>query len=127
MKRILVSKCPCGREIDAAVMRVMGWERSRDGGWWKLSSDGKRLELDKYVSPSFNMRYAWFLATELSIAVIPLQSGRWRATAHNAIPDDYTAYTIIDLSNGEVAEIASLAICRAYLRAKGVEYVEVLE
>ena len=146
MKRIPVDECPAGIEIDVAVARVRhseinlvvdfehgliatSQERLAEAlreGWigWDISEDKPIrfcIKLSKY---STDIITAWELVELEKIAVIPLKSDRWLAIPYSTIPDDYTAYKI-DLMDGEIASTAPLAITRAFLKAKGIKFVEV--
>lgn len=148
MKRIPVDECPAGRAIDVAVA-IAGYDKNLvvdfeygliatskmrlrealESGWigWDSILKGEAgsfcLESPKY---STDIVAAWDLMRLESMAIIPLKSDRWLAIPYSAIPDDYTAYKI-DLTDGEIASTAPLAIARAYLKARGVEFVEVPE
>jgi len=149
MKQIPIDECPAGPELDAAVAKARYSEielvidlehgliatsetrlcESLESGWigWESILKGEAesfcLKLLKY---STDITEAWELMELEKMAIIPLKSDRWLAIPYSAIPDDYTAYRI-DLADGEIASTAPLAITRAYLKAKGVEFVEVAD
>ena len=99
-----------------------------DGNRYSLCLDGhgNGLDIISLSSWSTDIASAWELVKLEKMAIIPLKSDRWLAIPYSTIPDDYTAYKI-DLIDGEIASTVPLAIVRAFLKAKGVEFVEVPE
>ena len=99
-----------------------------NGNRYSLCPDGHSNSLDiiSLSSWSTDIASAWELVELEKMAVIPLKNDQWLAIPYSAIPDDYTTYKI-DLTDGEIASTAPLAITRAYLKARGVEFVEIPE
>jgi hypothetical protein len=123
MPKIPVAQAPAGPALDAAVAEA------RTGNKWE---EGWMQGVRPYPW-STDIAAAWELVEAEYMAIIPLDNGMWVAPLDVAMtnywnsPDGELAlsYYELHLGNSIVADTAPLAIARAYLKAKGVEEVEV--
>jgi hypothetical protein len=121
MAKIPVTDCPAGPALDAAVAKVMGWERlpvesvdyptykwlaPEEGNWYK------RTMLEVW---SFDISAAWKLTERMGPRHAPslYQIAKW-----------YCNFLVEGERVEASAETAPLAITRAFLLAHGVTEVE---
>lgn len=123
MKRIPIDECPAGPEIDAAAGRVLGWQRASDGftRTW-LSPGGSRIPNDDWI-PSTDIAAAW------ELAINPPESSNHVAVYLLSVSQNITGDWRARFGEQSMAigDTAPLAITRAYLKAKGIKFVEVEE
>jgi hypothetical protein len=155
MKRIPIDECPAGPALDAAAGKALGWtEYEIDGlrfwqapaqeeqpGEWESTGyfiypthSDLHFELPAHLRlyggkgtwrPSKDIAAAWELVEDLY-----KQAGEWISTTRSH-KGNYCAGVIGTVSDWDwweyssEADTAPLAITRAYLKAKGVEFVEV--
>jgi hypothetical protein len=124
MPKMLVNEAPAGPAMDAAVAEVLGWENLHweevdrgpnhyaPEGWW---GDGPNGECYLDRSYSTDIAAAWELAEKYRHGGFGVGWSESWGMPYCMMDDAY-----------EYAETAPLAICRAFLKANGVEFVEVL-
>jgi len=118
MPKIPIDECPAGPEMDAAVAEVLGFKTK----WFEYPDGSKILllcdERDNWRSiPAYsanNIAAAWEL----------VEKERMRIGWTEAWDVPYAACRELIC---EYADKHPLAICRAFLKANGVEHVEVPE
>jgi len=119
MKQIPVDECPAGVEIDAAVAKAIGWQKITigPGAENKLMASGRDLDNRIRVVLQFSqdIEAAWELWEDVKKKVWAdfIDELEWRA-------DTSCTFDVLRY-------ITPLTITRAYLKAKGVEFVEVPE
>ena len=123
MPKISVNECPAGPEMDAAVAEVLGFKTK-----WFESPDGSKIlllcvERDDWRSiPAYSTDIAAAWGLWDADMTIHRQDGQ----CHCILSPEYGLCMELLLSKASaVADTAPLAICRAFLKANGVEYVEV--
>ena len=133
MKQILVDECPVGVEIDAVVAEMVG-----DPGYFSdyVVINGTRKDIETWISKdwtpeepppgcyagempygySIDIWSAWELIDRMGMQYAPsiYQIARW-----------YCSFLVDGERIESCATTAPLAITRAFLRAKGIEFVEV--
>lgn len=121
MMRIHINVCPPGPALDNAVAWALGWKQIvEDRPVWDMPDGTRRTyEMSSFESfrPSEDLTAAWELRPRDKYGYLQVT--------------DYTyGYAECDWTDGEAhhhsaqAETVPLAICRAFLEAHGVEYVE---
>lgn len=141
MKRIPIDECPAGAEIDELAMRTLveANELCHEYGWWK-NSEGKTIIPACYdcngeptFSPSRYIGAAWDLiedrkrcdfTDEYAISInyifsesIDIHTAEWQVEFAGSTSDEFRG------AMGEAGELP-LAITRAYLKARGIKFVE---
>ncbi len=125
MNRIPIDECPAGPEIDAIAAKVLGWQIASDSFFraW-LSPGGSRISNDDWI-PSADIATAWKLVEEEDLFA-----------EHYLVKNEGSHYVMCPkcIGFGEWPEYyrgadsnPALVITRAYLKAKGVEFVEVAD
>jgi len=142
MAKIPIDEAPAGPAMDAAVAEALGWlPYESDGVWyWKDMSDDDFpywnhhangygfVEDLKPWSPSTDIAAAWELADKISFRQ-DSTLGCFSVHCYGWIGECWEAGWV-DQPVGDVvarAHTAPLAICRAFLKANGVEYLEIGE
>jgi hypothetical protein len=149
MPKIPVNECPAGPAMDAAVAKALGWrnlhwrEVDREsnhyapGGWWGNGPNGE-CYLDKGYSSDIvaawkldRIGWRWqFWETPETLAVTLFTSIEMASDAAWESPR-LPEGTIVVQNRWEDSESKvdayALGRCRAFLKANGVEFVEVLE
>ena len=121
--RVPVDDCPAGPRLDAACAEAMGW-KLEDGFWWKDGHITQPAENDPWENqiawaPSARIEHAWVLMEAERLHVGPLEHSWYCSDRHNFNTiEPFGATTVM------VAETAALAICRVFLKARGVKIVE---
>lgn len=125
MPRILIDEAPAGPEMDAAIAEVLGGPRPPFGTvmtGWGLSRAWRPYNGLWCPHPfSTDIAAAWELVERLYVQwdgffALLCDTGHW----HCEGVEDFMENRV-----HAIADTAPLAICRAFLRAHGVEYVEV--
>lgn len=136
--KIPVDEAPAGPETDAAVAEALGWlPYESDGVWyWKDMSNDDFPYYDYHAggygyvedikpwSPSTDIAAAWELLPRMQSAYGILLGILYNVTECKTMKDDKP---IIGRAEGQGAKQTAHAICRAFLKANGVECVEMLE
>lgn len=120
MAKIPIDEAPAGPAMDAAVAEVLGWRQLSYRLWH--DRDGRERWIDNKDgtwSPSTGIAAAWELFKKLRERQPPVtfQLDGW----------DHHWVCWVDkegINRWAKAQTASLAICRAFLKANGVEYLE---
>jgi hypothetical protein len=124
--KIKIDECPAGPAMDAAVAEVLGWENLHweevdrgpnhyaPEGWWGDGPNGE-CYLDKSYSTD-NIAAAWELLSHFDEYIRICRTS-----------NDIWYFDTVDLVIETQATSAPLAICRAFLKANGIEFVEVPE
>ena len=124
MPKTPVDECPAGTAIDIAVAKARGWtiDRSLGTPLWK-DDCGKLLE-DGW-SPSTDIAAAQrLLSGDVTIHKTTIDG--WGDQYHCIIGPEYGYCMELLLSAGQAkADTLPLAICRAFLKASDIEYIEV--
>ena len=127
MPKIPVDECPAGPALDATVAEALGLKTK----WFEYADSKMRLCLvGKTASGNVDWRSIPAYSTDIAAAwglwdadmTIHRQDGQ----CHCILSPEYGLCMELLLSKASaVADTAPLAICRAFLKANGVEYVEV--
>ena len=149
MPKIPIDECPAGPAMDMAVAEALGWhiefwQDGADGGCELCDEEGNHVRPWSYDpsprwrwSPSTDIAAAWELVIWCR-ANIEGQSLRLVGPEH---PDESgcafengwdasfvnSQYVYTDIGQHTNADTAPLAICRAFLKANGIEHMEVPE
>ena len=135
-----VDEMEAGRELDALVAeKVMGWRRVSDGQFYfwpsKEMVEALRmshpdlLAVDYFAAPEFSadIAAAWKVVEKMysdgwtvSVGSLAAKPRGWRCTVSHMHADDFYRHPESYEAN---ADTAPLAICRAVLKAVGVEEV----
>jgi hypothetical protein len=129
MARIPVDEVPAGPVMDAAVAEALGWKNLHwkevdrgsnhyaPAGWW---GDGPNGECYLNKSYSTDIAATWELAPGIlngnHLTFVGNHWSVWHFDEYDNMPND-----------DAIAETAALAICRAFLKTNGIEFVEVSE
>lgn len=133
-----IDEAPPGPELDAACARAMGWKADglgwldTDGKWRGYCSDNTPGYAERW-QPSTQMEYAWELVEAMvnegsCPGLLYDDNGHW-ALAEEGMqnvpmeekPEDVMTCFFVEAKDWN--ESAPLAICRAFLKAKGVECI----
>jgi len=128
MKQIPIDECPAGTYLDVAVAKAQyhGEHLVIDFKHRLFSTSDRAISCIKLSRYSTDIAPAWELVEELhdqSIFMCLSDENdlyEWYCGLTNAIDDRTISFEI-------GADTAPLAITRAYLKAKGVEFVEVAD
>jgi hypothetical protein len=122
MPKIPVDECPAGPEMDAAVAEALGFKTK---GF--EYADGSKIFLclvGKTASGNVAWRSIPAYSTDIAAAWVLAEKERMRIGWTEAWDVPYAACRELIC---EYADKHPLAICRAFLKANGVEHVEVPE
>ena len=119
MSKIPVDECPAGPEMDAAVAKALGWHwhdgRGTAGPSYWETATGDFAHIDDF-EPSTEIAVAWgFASGVLNGRHLTFEGDKWTIWH----------FEECDLCDDAIAETAALVLSRAFLKANGVEYVEV--
>ena len=124
MPKIPIDECPAGPAMDAAVAEALGWHwhdgRGTAGPSYWETADGDTAYIWDF-EPSTDIVAAWELIENLKKRrpMVTIQLDGWGSTWICWVDNN-------NMNQWEKGETAPLTICRAFLKANGVEYVEVL-
>jgi hypothetical protein len=141
MPKIPIDECPAGPAMDAAVAKALGWVKVECDGiyYWSdpsvdewhtdriasiYSTVGHKLEGAIVWSPSTDIAAAWELLPRMQSAYGILLALLHDVTECKIMKDDKP---IIGRAEDEKTEPSSLAISRAFLKARGIEFIEMPE
>lgn len=125
MPKTPVDECPAGPAVDAAVAEALGHKVVLHYGQLMVKTpDGLHADPEPY---STDIAVAWEALEHLfqlnSLQDIHLEhlehTGWGISTCYNKVEGGWDGWVY--------AETAPLAICRAFLKVNGIEYIEVLE
>jgi len=134
MKRVPISECPAGPWLDAAVAKAIGYEvngASVDDTFYPAGC----IKSGEFVSFNRNLGAWWSPSTDITAAWELVEEGDLLVENFLTKNED-DKYVICHKYHGFGEwpeyyegndEDVSLVIARAFLRAKGVEYVEIPE
>ena len=112
MPKIPVDECPAGLAMDAAVAECLGWKRC----------PGEKI--DHWIPPDFDMPIVRSWSTDIAAAwelAELCKHGRFGVGWSESWVVPYCVLGDIHI----YAETVPLAICRAFLKARGGTHVEV--
>ena len=129
MPKIPIDECPAGPAMDMAVAEALGWhiefwQDGADGGCELCDEEGNHVRPWSYDpsprwrwSPSTDIAAAWEFAPGIlngkHLVFMGTHWAIWHFDGYDNMPND------------AVGETAPLTICRALLKANGVEHMEV--
>jgi hypothetical protein len=128
MSKIPIDEAPAGPAMDAAVAEALGYEYERGHlGIYVFSKrkpdeTSEEYEARSLFRPSTDIAAAWRLLENL-------KDERGLLAMLTEWPKDCWSIALFPapIENNAMAKGISLAICRAFLKANGIEFVEVLE
>jgi len=137
MPKTPVDECPAGPEMDAAVAETLGYEVE-----WSEQPDGSKTPI--YLagevasrSDGWTQRPHWRIILSYSIDIdiaaawelIEKLKNEYKLLAElmDWPKGWFVVFSHAPIKYSAIAETAPLAICRAFLKAKRIEYIEVSE